>query len=225
MPDVTGKSLDVALSDIERAGLGDDVEVLGGGLFGVVEKSNWQVCVQTPVAGEIVTGKPRLEVDRSCDDDAADDATATPEADAYVYAGPPYEVVATEETGIGLTRHWVLTAPQDYSTAAYRDQFKLIIADVARAAGSAEIVVEVVTDPEIIDAESAATIADWMNTHDAAYIKEFLLTREASGWVASYTGGYDYDAGESSATAHEVIWFGSSTDAEIERGWKPDIAD
>ena len=43
MPEVMGVTLDVALSDIERAGIEDEVEVLGGGVFGVVDDANWQV--------------------------------------------------------------------------------------------------------------------------------------------------------------------------------------
>ena len=66
MPDVTGQQLDVALSDIERAGIDDEVEILGGGVLGVVVESNWQVCEQLPAAGEEVAAAPRLTVDREC---------------------------------------------------------------------------------------------------------------------------------------------------------------
>ncbi len=74
MPDVIGKQLDVALSD---------VEVLGGGPFGIIDESNWQVCEQLPAAGETVTDQPRLTVDRSCGDDAPDpeESRAAPEPD------------------------------------------------------------------------------------------------------------------------------------------------
>jgi hypothetical protein len=71
MPDVTTKRLDIALSDIERAGFEDEVEVLGGGMFGVVDESNWTVCDQEPKPGTPVAGAPRLTVDRTCD--GADD--------------------------------------------------------------------------------------------------------------------------------------------------------
>lgn len=47
MPDVVGKRLDIALSDVERAGFDDEVEVLGGGAFGVLDESNWTVCSQS----------------------------------------------------------------------------------------------------------------------------------------------------------------------------------
>ena len=40
MPEAVGKQLDVAKSDIKRAGFTGEVEVLGGGIFGIVEESN-----------------------------------------------------------------------------------------------------------------------------------------------------------------------------------------
>ncbi|MBT5867182.1 MAG: DUF4839 domain-containing protein [Ilumatobacter sp.] len=75
MPDVLGRTLDVALSDVERAGFEDEVEVQGGGTFGVVVESNWQVCEQLPAAGQPVTDTPLLTVDRSCDGDATESTT------------------------------------------------------------------------------------------------------------------------------------------------------
>lgn len=87
MPDVRGKTLDVALSDVERAGFNDDVEVLGGGLLGVIDKSNWTVCEQVPAAGLPIDAKPRLQVDRTCGDPtptatANDPTTARPTTSA-----------------------------------------------------------------------------------------------------------------------------------------------
>ncbi len=72
MPDVAGKKLDVALSDIERAGFEDDVDVVGGGVFGIINKSNWEVCEQTPAPGKPMAKTPRLEVERDCDKDEAE---------------------------------------------------------------------------------------------------------------------------------------------------------
>jgi hypothetical protein len=84
MPDVVGLQLDVALSDIERAGFEDEVEVISDGMFGVVDESNWQVCEQLPAAGEAMTVAPRLEVDRSCEGDEPEPTTppTTPETTA-----------------------------------------------------------------------------------------------------------------------------------------------
>ncbi len=94
MPDVVGKRLDIATSDVERAGFGDEVEVLGGGSFGVIDESNWTVCSQEPDGGSVISVAPRITVDRTCDaDDALDpqavddektsgsDAAATPTED------------------------------------------------------------------------------------------------------------------------------------------------
>jgi hypothetical protein len=49
VPDVVGLRLDIARDRIEEQGL--EVERSGGGLFGVVVESNWQVESQTPPAG------------------------------------------------------------------------------------------------------------------------------------------------------------------------------
>jgi hypothetical protein len=78
MPDVTGKRLDVAKNDIKQAGVEDKVKVVGGGLFGVIVDSDWEVCEQSPAPGQAVSGAPQLTVDRSCDNGAA--ASASPSA-------------------------------------------------------------------------------------------------------------------------------------------------
>lgn len=72
MPSVVGLQLDVALSNIKDAGFTDDVEIIGGGMLGVVIEANWQVCEQSPDAGATVVDKPALTVDRSCDAAAPD---------------------------------------------------------------------------------------------------------------------------------------------------------
>jgi Domain of unknown function (DUF4839)/PASTA domain len=69
MPDVTGQKLDAAQTAIQDAGFDDDVEVDGGGLFGVIEEANWVVCEQSPAAGGPLTEAPHLVVDRSCGED------------------------------------------------------------------------------------------------------------------------------------------------------------
>lgn len=66
MPDVVGLTLDTALSDIERSGFNDDVEIIGGGLFGVIEEGNWVVCEQSPAPNQSVVA-PRLTVERECE--------------------------------------------------------------------------------------------------------------------------------------------------------------
>lgn len=72
MPNVVGKQLDVAKSDLKRANIDGEAEVLGGGVFGILQEHNWQVCEQLPAAGAPVTEKPRLTVARSCEGDDRD---------------------------------------------------------------------------------------------------------------------------------------------------------
>ncbi len=96
MPDVVEMQLDVALSDIERAGFEDEVEILGGGTFGVVDESNWTVCEQLPAAGEPLTGTPRVTVDRSCGEEAAESTTTV--AESTTSAAPPPAPPVPEET-------------------------------------------------------------------------------------------------------------------------------
>lgn len=64
VPDVVGERLDVARSDAETAGY--DVEVRGGGLFGIVVEANWYVCEQRPEPGAPGGDLVTLVVDRTC---------------------------------------------------------------------------------------------------------------------------------------------------------------
>ncbi len=95
MPDVAGKKLDVALSDIERAGFEDDVDVVGGGVFGVIDESNWEVCEQTPAPGEPLTEAPRLTVERDCNKDGAEPSEEpSPAPEETASASPTAEPTA-----------------------------------------------------------------------------------------------------------------------------------
>lgn len=78
MPDVQGKQLDAAKSTISDASIDDEVKVEGGGTFGVVNESNWQVCRQSPAPGAAVTGAPQLTVDRSCSPGPETSTPSTP---------------------------------------------------------------------------------------------------------------------------------------------------
>lgn len=88
MPTVVGQKLDVALSDIKRAGFSNDVEVLGGGVLGVIDKSNWTVCEQEPAAGQAMTSTPRLQVARICAS-ASPSVPPSPQQTATPIASPP----------------------------------------------------------------------------------------------------------------------------------------
>ena len=49
VPDVVGQRLDVAKDRLHRAGFDPDVD--GGGLFGILKDSNWEVVTQDPGPG------------------------------------------------------------------------------------------------------------------------------------------------------------------------------
>jgi beta-lactam-binding protein with PASTA domain len=49
VPTLVGERLDVAKDRLRRAGFDPDVE--GGGLFGIIDESNWEVVTQDPGPG------------------------------------------------------------------------------------------------------------------------------------------------------------------------------
>jgi hypothetical protein len=241
MPNVKGMKLDLAKSDIKSAGFDGDVEVLGGGAFGVIVESNWIVCDQQPGVGTAMKDAPRLTVDRSCGGGSSPSPTPTssseptqpssPEPSAtetsavsYKYSGPKYEVVTVDSAaGMGvLDQYWVYTKKLNYSTDAYKAQLKLLIADVARAAGTDKLIVQIVTDKEIAEAEAISTYKDFVAVHGSDYAVNTIPKKEKTGWVASYTGGIDSDAGElsDSETAFVIDWFAAGDKPTSER-WKP----
>ena len=115
MPDITGTRLDVALSDIERAGFDGEPEVTGGGVFGILDKSNWTVCEQSPAAGEAMSGKPRLTVDRSC---KGADVTKTPSASPSATATGPSSTPSPSRGTAEPTAKSTLTAKSSADLAA-----------------------------------------------------------------------------------------------------------
>lgn len=131
MPDVTGKKLDVANGAIKDAGFEDEVKVNGGGVFGVVDESNWEVCEQSPVAGEAVSDAPRLTVDRSCDDDAEPSATSEPsekpsetvEPDAAEAGGPDAEQVLTKGNSEEFAALLKVSDPCDESVGSFASEY------------------------------------------------------------------------------------------------------
>lgn len=139
MPYVTGKKLDVAKSAIKDAGFDDKIKVDGGGIFGVIKESNWRVCKQSPAAGKIVTGTPRLKVARSCNNGSSTSSESpaskptsseTPQSDT--------DQVLTVRNSPELTR-LLKTGDDDAVAKAFAKQFDYrtiefdgYIADVAR---------------------------------------------------------------------------------------------
>jgi len=63
VPNVTGLDLRAAEARLDARGIDHSVE--GGGTFGIVLRSNWQVCEQVPTAGAKAT-EVTLVVERAC---------------------------------------------------------------------------------------------------------------------------------------------------------------
>lgn len=62
--DLVGERLDVAEYELDHMSIGYDV--VGGGVAGIVVKSDWTVCQIHPAAGQPVNGNVELIVDRAC---------------------------------------------------------------------------------------------------------------------------------------------------------------
>ena len=62
VPNLTGTPLDVAEDQLEAEGI--DHDTVGGGLFGIIDRSAWEVCATDPPAGEDATGGVTLYVAR-----------------------------------------------------------------------------------------------------------------------------------------------------------------
>jgi hypothetical protein len=95
-PSVVGSRLDVAYSDFDALGVGEgDIEVVGGGTFGILDESNWTVCEQQPAADSPLEGPYRFIIDRSCPDVsvASEESVVEVEPDNAT----PEETVAAED--------------------------------------------------------------------------------------------------------------------------------
>jgi len=103
MPDLLGERLDVALSDLEAIGISeDDVELVGGGSFGILDESNWVVCEQRPESGDTTLENFRLIVDRSCPEAAAPDVdlgAVEPESSEFSDAAVDGQTGSSEAEG------------------------------------------------------------------------------------------------------------------------------
>ena len=97
----------------------------------------------------------------------------------------------------------------------------MIIAEIERKEKTTKLIVQVVTDEEIIEAEYNSPIKGFMDEHGMDYFKKIVVPKEETDWAAMYTGGFDYDAGQpsESAAAFEILWRPNA--AEETEKWKP----
>jgi hypothetical protein len=141
----------------------------------------------------------------------------------YVYTGPRYQVVTIDEdvSNAHLNQYWVYTKAFDYSKSGFRKQVKAIITDVAHREGSDKVIVNVVTDKEIIAAESNATIKSFMDEKGMDYFTSVIAPKEKTDWVAMYVGGFDGNEAKPSDAddAFEISWLAEKIEG-VEK-WKP----
>lgn len=168
------------------------------------------------------TGEPAEEATEEPAEEP--EASETPAVEPYSYEGPEYEVVVIDNK-VGpakLSQFWALASPEfDFSKDGYKEQVRLIIEDIAHEQGTANFMMQVVTDREIAEAEALSTQKAFIAEHGDAYFINTIPKLEVKGWVASYTGGFDYNTGKASDApeAFEVIWRPYAT-SEIEN-WQP----
>jgi len=62
VPDLSGAALDVAEDQLDAEGI--DHDTVGGGLFGIIDRSAWEVCASDPPAGEDASAGVTLYVAR-----------------------------------------------------------------------------------------------------------------------------------------------------------------
>ena len=79
VPDLRGERLDVAEDRLDSLGL--RYEALGGGAFGIVVRSHWTVCAQSPAPGRVATTVV-LTVARECPGPFVPDVTGESLEDA-----------------------------------------------------------------------------------------------------------------------------------------------
>ena len=172
MPNVVGKGLDVAISDVKRAGIDDEVEVLGGGMFGVVDKSNWTVCSQEPQNGAAVSSAPRLTVARTCNTDKtpSDEPTQEPTQE-------PEESAPTEAAAVASEPEQTLTVENNGDLAAL----------LAGSASDRDMVESFATKYEGKNIEFDGNIA-YMNNHGSSKTRYDILIAAGDYSKSTMTG-------------------------------------
>lgn len=170
--------------------------------------------------------EPTEEPTQTPSDEATPTVEPTPE-EPYAYDGPKYEVVVVD-ANVGpakLAQIWVYAdkSQLDTGTDRYKNHVKKIIEDLAREVGTAQLIINVVTDREIARAEAESTMEAFVDERGMDYFVNVIPEKEKTGWIASYTGGFNYNTGKPSNSPKyfEVIWRPYAT-SELET-WSPDI--
>lgn len=130
VPNVTGLQLDAAQARLDARGL--DHDIAGGGTFGVILRSHWQVCDQEPRPGRKAS-EVTLVVERACSTVPPRRSTVVPdveyesldEAEAELaHAGLGYEV---ESDGVIFARSNWTVCNQEPAAGEWGDTVELYV--------------------------------------------------------------------------------------------------
>ena len=105
VPNVTGEPLDVAEHTLDRAGL--RYETSGGGAFGIVIRSNWTVCRQSPPPRRVASSV-LLSVARSCSIPYVQGESLGDAEDALREAGIRYSEHSLDGDAIVVESFWTV---------------------------------------------------------------------------------------------------------------------
>lgn len=173
-----------------------------------------------PASESVVAGEPAESSEPV--ETQAEENSMPPEA----YAGPAYEIAETDKDAVlgEQDQVWVYAAALDVESPGLQEDVKLIIEDVAREQGTPNLTVNVVTDREVIAANAVGTGPAFTDEHGMDYYVDVVQPKEATAWVAIYTGGMDMGTVElSTADSAYVLdwWPGGDHESET---WKPAVA-
>jgi len=116
MPNLLGERLDVALSELDGIGFGeDDVEIVGGGALGILDESNWIVCEQRPEPGNTTLENLRLIVDRTCPEAEAAEPVVTEDESLAAEPDITQDNEAAQEEAVAPE------SPAEFIVSAQRD--------------------------------------------------------------------------------------------------------
>jgi beta-lactam-binding protein with PASTA domain len=105
VPNVTGEQLNVAEDRLDATGL--DHSTSGGGTFGIVIRSDWTVCRQSPAPRHIASSV-LLYVARSCSIPDVEGESLDDAEDALREAGIPYSAQSLDGDPIVVASFWTV---------------------------------------------------------------------------------------------------------------------
>lgn len=133
---------------------------------------------------------------------------------------PKYEVVNTKRSvGVtGLDEYYIKIDPLDFSNDSFKTQVKLVVSAIAKDKHTTDFMAKIFTDSSVLAYKNNAT-SYYQDLHDtgvvttdmAQWTKEMEAKSETT-YVASYTGGFNYNQAKPSTSddAYKISWFPST---------------